>query len=227
METQILGAFAFTVAAVYNEFGTAIGDALDSERKEVETTMKRVDDSLLQNVHEAIATNENLLGLETQVKEIHGLTDDLAVVQAEYLNHYEEHKYRDVIARKLDALVALEDTATNAIRTRMLTKVQGDVVTAFKTDAKAKEAALAQAIAVLASSSSKGGAKIGADIVGSYYANSLKAYKDAYAKQPAGSDAIIAQLEKDMASIMKTPAPAHEGGNVYDFRGKAKASAGH
>ena len=227
METQILGAFAFTVGAVYNEFGTAIGEALDSERKEVETTMKRVDDSLLQNVHEAIATNENLLSLESQVKDIHGLTDDLAVVQAEYLNLYEEHKYRDAVARKLDALVALEDTATNAIRTRMLTKVQGDVVTAFKTDAKAKDAALAQAIAVLGSSNSKGGAKIGTDIVGSYYANSLKAYKDAYAKQAPGSDAIINQLEKDMASIMKAPVASHEGGNVYDFRGKAKASAGH
>jgi len=187
--------------------------------------MKRVDDSLLLNVHEAISTNENLLDLEAQVKDIHGLTDDLAVVQAEYLNHFEEHKYRDVIARKLDALVALEDTASNAIRSRMLNKVQGDVVTAFKSDAKAKDAALAQAMAVLASSSSKGGAKIGSDVVGSYYADSLKAYKDAYAKQAPGSDAIINQLEKDMNNIMKAPTPAHDGGNVYEFKAKAKASA--
>lgn len=220
---QILGAFAFTVAAVYNEFGSAIGSALDSERKDVETAMKNVDNALLQNVHQAVATNENLLDLESQVKDIHNLTDDLAVIQADYLNLKEEHKYRDAIARKLDALVALEDTATTAIRTRMLTKVHSDVVTAFKTDAKAKEAALNQALAVLAGSNAKGGAKNNTDVVGQYFASSLKSYKDAYAKQPAGADEIIKKLELDMANIMKAPEHGNAGGNVYDIRVKADA----
>ncbi len=223
MEMQILGAFAFTVAAVYNEFGGAIGEALDSERKEVEKAMNTVDDSLLSSVRQSVAVNENLLDLETQVKEIHGLTDDLALVQADYLSLREEHRFREAIAKKLDALVALEDTATAAIRTRMLNKVHTDVVTAFKTDAKAKDAALNQALAVLAGSSAKGGAKNNTDIVGQYFASSLKNYKDAYAKQPAGSDEIIKKLEADMASIMKAPEQSSVGGNVYDIRAAANA----
>ena len=155
------------------------------------------------------------------MKDIHNLTDDLAVVQADYLNHREEHKYREAIVRKLDALVALEDTATAAIRSRMLTKVHSDVVSAFKTDSKAKDAALNQALAVLAGSSVKGGAKQNNDIVGQYFASSLKGYKEAYAKQPAGSDEIIKKLEIDMANIMKAPEQGEIGGNVYDIRVKA------
>jgi len=223
METQILGAFLFTVGAVYNEFGTAIGGALDGERKEVQNAMNVVDESLLQNVHEAVATNKNMLDLESEVKSIHGLTDDMAVVQADYLNANEEHKYRDAVARKLDSLVALEDTASSAIRGRMLTKVQGDVLTAFKSDAKAKDAALAQAMKVLSGSSAKAGANQGADVVGQYYSNSLKTYKDAYAKKAAGSDEIINKLEADMANIMQAPVVEHAGGNVYDFKSSAKA----
>lgn len=226
METQILGAFVFTVAAVHNEFGSAIGQTLDDERNDVESAMKKVDDSLLENVHEAKAINENLLDLESDVKSIHTLTDDLAVVQAEYLNSHEEHKYRDAVARKLDALVALEDTAGSAIRARMLNKVHSDVVKVFSTDAKAKDAALAQALSVLSSSSGAGGAKMNKDIVGDYFASSLKAYKDDYAKQAPGSDEIISKLEKDMAVIMQAPEASHSGGNVYDFKTKA-AAGGH
>jgi hypothetical protein len=222
METQILGAFLFTVGAVYNEFGTAIGQALDGERKDVQNAMNIVDESLLQNVHEAVATNKNMLDLEAEVSSIHALTDDMAVVQADYLNAHEEHKYRDAVARKLDSLVALEDTATSAIRARMLTKVSADVLSAFKSDAKAKDAALAQAMSVLSGSNAKTGAKQGADVVGQYYANSLKSYKDAYAKQPAGSDEIINKLEADMANVMKAPVVEHAGGNVYEFK-SAKA----
>lgn len=223
METQILGAFLFTVGAVYNEFGTAIGESLDGERKEVQNAMNVVDESLLQNVHEAVATNKNMLDLESEVKSIHGLTDDMAIVQADYLNAHEEHKYRDAIARKLDSLVALEDTAATAIRARMLNKVQDDVLNTFKSDAKAKDAALAAAMSVLSGSNATTGAKQGADIVGQYYAASLKAYKDNYAKQPAGSDEIINKLEADMASIMQAPEVTGAGGNVYDFKSAIKA----
>jgi len=226
-ETQILGAFMFTVGAVYNEFGGAIGDMLDSERKDVESAMKKVDDSLLQNVHEAVATNEALLDLEAEVTSIHALTDDLASVQAEYLNHHEEHKFRDAVARKLDALVALEDTASNAIRNRMLAKVHADVVQAFSSDSKAKDAALAQALGVLSSSNANSGAKMNKDVVGDYFASSLKAYKEGYAKQAPGSDEIINNLEKDMTVIMQAPVASHTGGNVYDFRSKAAAAGGH
>lgn len=222
METQIAGAFMFTVAAVYNEFGGAIGNALDGEAKEVKKAMNVVDDSLLQNVNEAVATNENMLGLEEHVKDIHALTDDLAVIQAEYLNGHEEHQYKDAVSRKLDALVALEDTASNAIRNRMMNKVKGDVVNTFKTDEKVKSAALAQALQVLSGCDANTTGKMGKDVVGDVFASSLKAYNTAYAKLPAGGDEIIAQLEKDMTNIMKAPEASHGGGNVYDLRAQAE-----
>jgi len=168
-----------------------------------------------------------LLGLEGGVKQIHALTDDMAVVQADYLNNLEEHKYRDAIAKKLDALVAVEDSASNAIRNRMLTQVHSNVVSSFKTDAKAKDAALSQALSVLQASNATTTAKMNKDVVGEYFASSLKNYKDQYAKQ-ADKDEILIQLEKDVKNIMKAPpASATACGNVYELRSTPKAASGH
>lgn len=220
-----MGAFLFTVGAVYNEFGNSIAQGFESERKDIADVMKKVDDSLLAQVKADIATNKGMLDLEEDVKSVHALTDDMAVVQADYLTSLEEHKYREAVAKKLDALAALEDTASNAIRTRMLTNVHSDVISTFKTDAKAKDAALQQAIAVLSAVTPTKSATIGKDVVGDYFNSSLKKYKDAYNKQPAGSDAILAQLEKDAAAIMHAPVVTSKGGNVYEFKQTAAASA--
>jgi len=224
METQILGAFMFTVAVVKNEFGDSVGKMLEAEQDEVRQKMRAVDEKLLKGFQSAVKTNEGLVGLESGVKQIHALTDDMAVVQADYLNNLEEHKYRDAIAKKLDALVALEDSASNAIRNRMLSQVHSNVVSSFKTDAKAKEAALAQALAVIQSSNATSTAKMNKDVVGEYFASSLKNYKDQYAKQ-ADKDEILIQLEKDVKHITKAPATSTgAGGNVYELRsGAAKA----
>jgi len=224
-ETQLLGVFMFVVAFVHNEFGPSIAKALDDGRNEIREKLNAVEESELAGVQGTITANNELLDLESQVKSVHQLTDDIATVQAEYLNNLEKHKIRDVVAKKLDQLAALEDNASNAIRNRMLTKVHDDVLNTFKTDAKAKEAALQQAFAVL--NNIKGGAaKPTKDVVGDYFASSLKNYKDSYSKLPAGSDEIINQLEKDVAAVLKIPKGTAEGGNVYDLN-KTATARGH
>ena len=65
------------------------------------------------DLHASIKANEKVLELETDVASIFKLTDDLHVAQADALNHAEEHKYRDAIAKKLDSLVSLEEAATS------------------------------------------------------------------------------------------------------------------
>jgi hypothetical protein len=71
---------------------------------------------------------------------------------------------------------------------------------------------LNQAIAVL---SAGAGAKLGKDVVGEAFAASLSNYKNNYAKQPAGSDEILVQLEKDIATVAQAPVVEGKGGNVY------------
>ena len=65
------------------------------------------------DLHASIKANEKVLELESDVASIFKLTDDLHVAQADALNHAEEHKYRDAIAKKLDSLVSMEEAATS------------------------------------------------------------------------------------------------------------------
>jgi len=53
-------------------------------------------------------------------------------------------------------------------------------------------------------------------VVGEAYSSSLKAYRETYAKLPAGSDEILVQLEKDIAAACVAPAIDFKGGNVYE-----------
>lgn len=212
-ETQLVACFILFCSTMYTQVGGMMGRGLDDYGKEVHDDLKAVDDLMLDQINTAIAANEDVLSLEEDYKQYCELTDQLAVAQADVLNQREVHMYRDAIVKKLDSLHALEESAVMAIRTRMLTAVKSDVVKTFTTDQKAKDLALARAIEVLA-----GGAKgkMGKDIVGDVFSQALSAYKADYAKQPAGSDPILKQLEKDMAAVAAAPVvDTSKGGNVF------------
>lgn len=199
-----------TLSTVYTQAGGLIAKTLDDYSNDILTKLKKVDENILTEVHSTIAANEKLLDLESDVKSIHAIVDDLSVAQADVLNYAEEHKYRDAIARKLDSLVAIEEAAAAAIRTRMVTSVKANVVSAFTKDSKAKDQALDQAIAVLLAGQS---GKLGKDVVGDVFTSSLKSYRESYAK--AGTDEILVQLEKDVAAVATAPVVEATGGNVY------------
>jgi len=209
-ETQLVACFVLFCSTMYTQLGGMVAKSLDEYRDNVYTTLKKVDESMLVDINASIAANEKVLNMEADVKSMHDLMDDMAVTQADALNYAEEHKYRDAVVKKLDSLVAIEEAAVSAMRVRMLTSVQGKVVNKFSTDAKAKDAALANALSVLSSG------KIGKDVVGEIYGAALQEYRTEYSKTPKGGDAILAQLEKDIASACSAPAIDATGGNVYE-----------
>lgn len=211
-ETQLCAVFILFCSTAYTQLGGTVAASLDEYRDNVFTTLKKVDESMLVDIKSSIAANENVLDMEKDISSVHGLIDELCVVKAESLNYHEEHKYRDAVVRKLDNLVAIEEAAVAAIRNRMLTAVRTEVVSKFSTDAKLKAAALEHAMAVL--SAGKTG-KIGKDIVGDAFQSSLKSYREGYSKQAPGSDAILNQLEKDVAAACAAPMVDATGGNVY------------
>jgi F0F1-type ATP synthase membrane subunit b/b' len=211
-ETQLVACFILFCSTMYTQVGGMMGKSLDDYGKEVAEDLKEVDNSILSQVNAAVEANQNALSLEEDYKQYCELTDQLAAAQADVLNQREAHLYREAIVKKLDSLQALEDSAVQAIRHRMLTKVKSDVVRTFTTDQKAKDLALTRAIEVLAGGAK---AKLGKDVVGEVFAQSLASYRDAYAKQPQGSDPILKQLEKDMASVAEAPVVDSKGGNVF------------
>eukprot|EP01038_Epipyxis_sp_PR26KG_P004412 gene4412-6239_t len=211
-ETILLGSFVFVVGTVYNQLGDTVASVLDKKTAEVEQELKKVDDGVISQIKESIKEDEQLLTVEEYHKDYYQVADQLSVVQADVLNHIEAHKYRDAIVKKLDALNALEESTSFAVRSRLMSSVKSNVIETFKSDRKVKEAALNQAIAVLSAGPS---AKLGKDIVGEVFTSAIGSYKTEYSKIPAGSDPILAHLEKEMAAIAAAPAIESTGGNVF------------
>jgi len=212
-ELQLTAVFILFCSTMYTQLGGMLSKTLDDYSKEIEDKFKAVDENMLSTLKNAQSANKQLLDLEGDVKSIFELKDSLAKVKADTLNKEEQFKFREEIVRKLDSLAALEDTAVGALQSRMLTKVKADVIETFKKDQKAKDDALAAAVAVL-----QGGenAKMGKDVVGEVFAKSIAKYTADYKKQPAGSDEIIKKLEADIAALVKPPKMSSSGGNVYE-----------
>jgi len=204
--------FALWAGKLANVTGPGLAKSLDEDSVAEFKEVSAVEEFLFDKIKDAISANELAITMEEDYLKHNELTDALNVAQADVLNHMEVHKYRDAIFKKLESLAALEESAITAIRQRMLTRVHKDVVSSFKSDKKLQEAALTQAIAVL---SGGPGTKLGKDIVGSTFVSALQSYREGYAKQPAGSDEILTQLEKDMASVAAAPVVESKGGNVF------------
>lgn len=153
---------------------------MDDISNDVQQELKKVDDVMQGQIVDAIKADEAVVDLVEDYAEHCALTDNLAIVQADVLNHIEEHTYHDQIVKKLDSLYAIEEAASNAIRTRLINTVKSDVVNTFKTDTKIKDSALAHAIGILSGGAK---AKLGKDIVGTVFASSIQKYSKEYAKQ--------------------------------------------
>lgn len=210
-EFTLAAVFMVFCSTVYVNLSGMIGKSIDSETSAIADSLKKVDEVLLQEISESVKANKEILDLEQDIKDCNALIDDLSVAKAQAMTQAEVHQFRDEIAKKLDALVALEEKVTGQVRSRMLSKVRSDVIASFSTDKKAKENALNQAIAVLSAGAN---AKMGKDVVGESFAAAIKTYKDDYAKAK-GPDEIISTLEKDMAAIAVAPTPSTAGGNIY------------
>jgi F0F1-type ATP synthase membrane subunit b/b' len=211
-EMQLTACFILFCSTMYTQVGPMISKSLDNVRDEVQSELKTLDRTVQNQIRTSMEANQMALSLGEDFKQLYSLSDNLAVAQAEVLNHTEEHKYREAIVKKLDSLYALEEAASSAIRNRMISSVKTEVVNTFTNDKKAKEDALNQAIAVLSGGVN---AKLGKDIVGDAFKSSLSNYRNTYSKQPAGSDPILVQLEKDMAAVATAPVVDGKGGNVY------------
>jgi len=141
-ETQLTACFLLFCATMYTQVGGMAAKGLDDHRNEIENKFKALDDAVLSNITEIQTENKKLVELESNVKSLFELKDNLAIVKADALNQEEQHKFRDEIARKLDLLASLEDSAVAALKSRMISKVKADVLKKFKTDQAAKDAAL-------------------------------------------------------------------------------------
>lgn len=197
---------------MYQYAGPLIGKAFDDYTKETEKELESINAAVHSQIEDAQNANTQALNLEEDIKLLHALTDQVSAAHADILNQLEEQKYREAVVKKLETLSALEESASSAIRQRIVTTVKADVMKTIKTNKTVQENALNQAIAIL---SAGAGAKLGKDVVGEVFSGAIKTYKDNYAKLPAGQDEVLKQLEKDSAALAAAPEVASKGGNVF------------
>lgn len=201
--TMFWHAFALVFVPIYKEM-------LGGDAERVHNIYKAAEEASMSELTSTIKESEKLLAIEDVVKDVYTLRDDLSVAQAEALNLSEQHNLRKSIVQKLDALVALEESAAVAIRNDMITTIKSDVSKAFQKDQKVKEQALAQAIAALS------GAKRNKDVVGDVFKSSIQSYRKNAGDAKSSSSLIIAKLEKEIDEIAKAPAIQDKAGNVYE-----------
>jgi len=211
-ETQLLGTVMLTYGLMYLKFGQSAADAFDGMIEEQKKKYHAVDDSILSGTKVNLEASKSLHGLDTTVKGMFQLVDDLHVVEAESLNSAAQQQYREAITKKLDSLVSLEEKINAQVKSRMIAQVKADVQKQFQ-DKKTKEQALEQALAVLSGGK---GAKIGSDVVGSVFKTSIANYRSNYQKNVGDKDEILVNLEKEMQAIIQASHIAATGGNVYE-----------
>ena len=212
-EAQLAAMFVLFVGTLHKQAGPVMSKFFEDYSAQIAKDLKKVDENMLVEVNDSINSHQQLLGIEQDLNSVMALRDDLAIVQADVLNHQEQHRFRDSIQKKLDSLVAIEEAASVAIRNRMITSVKADVVSQFQSDAKAKEAALANAVSILTAGV---GAKRGKDVVGDAFTKSIASYRTAYQKTKPEDDAIIVQFEKDVAAVVQAPEVTFKASNVYE-----------
>lgn len=208
--------FILFCSTMYTQVGPMVAKSLEDHKKSVENDLKGLDDIFTAEAKRLIKVNEAQLDTVQEYKEYNELIDSMAALDAQNRNNKAEHEYREQILKKLDALQVLEENASSAIRARTVNAVKDEVVQLFTNDKKAKENALNAAIAVLSSGE---GAKLGKDIVGEAFAQSLSSYREKYAKSDPKSDSILVKLEKDIEAIASAPAVSVASGvkNVHPY----------
>jgi hypothetical protein len=174
---------------------------------------KNMDDNISSEINQSIKTNEDFLDVKESFQNIFALTDDIAKTQAEALNFETKNEFHAAIIRKLDALVALNESTTATIRADMVSTVKQEAMKTLKDDRKVKDAILNQAIQSLAAGTS---GKRGKDIVGDIFAQSVAKYRTSASSKDHPINKIAAQLEKDIEDIVKAPEVIAKAGNVYE-----------
>jgi hypothetical protein len=198
-ETQLLAVFILFAGTLYNQLGGMVAKSLDEIRENVLKEQRAVEDLQIEQIRNSIEEHEKCLTLTGDFDSFLAAKDAARRLAVEASNYEAKHAFRAALVRKLEAVAATEETALQGIKGRMVDYVVNDVTSQFSADRKAKDAALNQALSVLAS----GGGKMGSDVVGDAFVGSIRKYRSEYSSTPEDKDPILLQLKKDVDAIIK------------------------
>lgn len=212
-EFQVCACFILFCSTCYTQLGPMITKSFNETTSGIRDDLSKLDDVIESQITSGIAQSTAALEMENVAKLMYATKDQIDSKTVENKNLAEKHFLHESIMRKLDKLSALEESTNSNVRTRMIQAINADVMSKVTSDKKMRDDALTEAIKVL------GDGKLGKDVVGKSFSDSVKKYKDEYVKMPADKDELFIQLEKDMAAIC-TEVEVGSGGNIYDLNHK-------
>jgi len=201
-EFQLTACFILFCSTMYTQVGPMLSKVFEDRKNAIKNELSGLDELFTSEVKEMIEFNKSQLEIVQEYKDYCEVVDAMGALDAQNKNNKFEQEYHEQIVKKLESLHVLEENAVSAIRARTVSAVKNDVVKLFSEDKKAKENALNAAIAILAQGQ---GGKLGKDIVGDAFTQSLTTYRENYAKADPKSDSILVKLEKDIEAIASAP----------------------
>jgi hypothetical protein len=141
-ETQLLGCFMVFVATMYTQAGDLIGKALDAKGESVIAEHHAQEQVNISAVQAVIAAHEKNLTLVKDMQAVFAL-------QAELMEELEkaklmelQHNIRNDAVKKLDYLVAKEESFRSSMQSMLVEKATASVEEAFKGNKELQDSAL-------------------------------------------------------------------------------------
>lgn len=194
-EVSLAIAWAMFCGGIYVKFGDTIADMFKASRQEIVDQQTGYEGAVIDSLKEMIEASESETDSISTFNDVVEVTRDLERRKAQAEMNEEMASLRMNTLRRLDALVAAEETALQSLRGEMVNFVIDHATNHFTNDKKAREDALKVAIASIGSNK-----PIGKDVVGAEMVKGVKLYKKQAEK---GQNAALVQLEQQIETILK------------------------
>ena len=193
-EVSLAIAWAMFCGGIYVKFGDSIAQMFAQSRKEIVDQQTGYEGAVIDSLKEMIEASESETDSVSTFNDVVSVTRELEQRRAQAEVNEQLATLRMNTMRRLDALVAAEETAVQSLRGEMVNFVIDHATGHFKQDKKAREDALKVAIASIGSNKA-----IGKDVVSAEMVKGVALYKKQAEK---GQNAALTQLEQQIQTIL-------------------------
>jgi hypothetical protein len=195
-EVSLAIAWAMFCGGVYVKFGDTIANMFQEARQEVIDQQTGYEGAVIDALKEMIEASESELDSVTTFDAVMAETRALEQNKAKAEVNEALFAQRTATLRRLDALIAAEETAIQSLKQEMIDHVVAHTTNHFQSSKKSREEVMKNAIAAL----SKGNT-LGTDVVGTEMSKGLKSYQK---EAQSGENPALKQLKQQVQTILNS-----------------------
>jgi len=198
-EMQLVGCFTMFCGAAYQLGNQAVADALDAKGKAIIAQHNALEDTAIASIKEVVVAHEGRVALLGELKAVSAAQAEALVLLKQGKTMELQHIVRHGIVKKLDTLVAKDESVTALISAKLVADASAAVTAKFG-DAATKAKSLDEAIAAISGTSKPA-------LVNNLFSAHFKSVSAAAAKKQGShvalSAAALAELNDELAALAK------------------------